>query len=236
MDIKNIENKINSLGLKSIMLEDNEFSDVRILKSNSIDEFLDIVIRNDVRNIFYGFSTYDFRDFLVYDYQDSLSSKGIEKIKAYNNHVMSIDFSKPYKVTLFANIESVCIGVNFLDSWIDSEDVTDPRYLLDVVKEEDEELYYEEIEKSRKSMNSTMKDQKQKIMDFILNDPEFANKKNQESRYWYFHEVMETEEMKEYRDLLKPFGAPHIGNVKMFMDEVWRIHKERISKKEEQSL
>lgn len=231
MDIKNIENKINSLGLKSIMLEDNEFSDVRILKSNSIDEFLDIVIRNDVRNIFYGFSTYDFRDFLVYDYQDSLSSKGIEKIEAYNNHVMSIDFSKPYKVTLFANIESVCIGVNFLDSWIDSEDVTDPRYLLDVVKEEDEELYYEEIEKSRKSMNSTMKDQKQKIMDFILNDPEFANKKNQESRYWYFHEVMETEEMKEYRDLLKPFGAPHIGNVKMFMDEVWRIHKERISKK-----
>ncbi len=231
MDIKNIENKINSLGLKSIMLEDNEFSDVRILKSNSIDEFLDIVIRNDVRNIFYGFSTYDFRDFLVYDYLDSLSSKGIEKIEAYNNHVMSIDFSKPYKVTLFANIESVCIGVNFLDSWIDSEDVTDPRYLLDVVKEEDEELYYEEIEESRKSMNSTMKDQKQKIMDFILNDPEFANKKNQESRYWYFHEVMETEEMKEYRDLLKPFGAPHIGNVKMFMDEVWRIHKERISKK-----
>lgn len=220
MDIKNIENKINSLGLKSIMLEDNEFSDVRILKSNSIDEFLDIVIRNDVRNIFYGFSTYDFRDFLVYDYQDSLSSKGIEKIEAYNNHVMSIDFSKPYKVTLFANIESVCIGVNFLDSWVDSEDVTDPRYLLDVVKEEDEELYYEEIEESRKSMNSTMKDQKQKIMDFILNDPEFANKKNQESRYWYFHEVMETEEMKEYRDLLKPFGAPHIGNVKMFMDEV----------------
>lgn len=84
MDIKNIENKINSLGLKSIMLEDNEFSDVRILKSNSIDEFLDIVIRNDVRNIFYGFSTYDFRDFLVYDYLDSLSSKGIEKIEAYN--------------------------------------------------------------------------------------------------------------------------------------------------------
>lgn len=231
MDIKNIENKINSLGLKSIMLEDNEFSDVRILKSNSIDEFLDIVIRNDVRNIFYGFSTYDFRDFLVYDYLDSLSSKGIEKIEAYNNHVMSIDFSKPYKVTLFANIESVCIGVNFLDSWIDSEDVTDPRYLLDVVKEEDEELYYEEIAESRKIMKSTVKDRKQKIMDFILNDPEFANKKNQESRYWYFHEVMETEEMKEYRGLLKPYGAPHIGNVKMFMDEVWRIHKERISKK-----
>lgn len=35
-----------------------------------------------------------------------------------------------------------------------------------------------------------------------MNNPEDANKKNQESRYYYFHNVIETEEMKEYRELL----------------------------------
>lgn len=139
---------------------------------------------------------------------------------------MSFDFSRPYKITVFTSINSILIGVSFLDDWLENEDITDPESFLEVVKNEDEEDYYEEIVVERKINKESKKNEKEIIMQFILNDSEFAYKKNQESRYWCFHDVMEKEEMKEFREILKPYGAPQIGNVKMFMDEAWQKYKE----------
>ena len=33
--------------------------------------------------------------------------------------------------------------------------------------------------------------------------------------------------MEELRDVLKPYGAPHISSVKMFMNELWMKYKEK---------
>lgn len=228
--MKNTIEKLASSNLVGIELGNDSFTEVRILKSNSIDELISIATQNSIKNFFWGVTNYDIRDFLISYRPERFTSKGIEKIELYNSHVTNLDFNKPYKTTIFFKLDSIPIGINIIDDWILEEELADPDTYLEVIKEEDEEEYYEEIAVERKVNKDTRSEAKEIISQFILNDPDFKYKKNQEIRYWYFHDIMDKEEMEEYRDILKPYGAPHIGNVKMFMDELWMKYKEEQKK------
>lgn len=228
MESKEVTNYIKSKNLVPIELENNELTSVKILKSNSLDELLSHAQDCGIKRVYFAYMTYDPRSFKVNINPNGLSEKGKEKIELYNRYVDTIDFTKPYKVTIFIAIDSILLGVKMIDNWIQNEDLTDTHVLLEVVKEEDAEEYYHEVGRKRKELWTTKKDEKEELTEIILADPEFAHQKNMESRYYYFHRLIDREGMEKYGELLEPYGYYLAGNVKMFMDEVWRIYKDRL--------
>ena len=233
MSINKLLEKLALNNLVGIELENDSFSWVKILKSNSIDELIDIASRNNINNFFWGKTNFDIRDFLISYRPERFSSKGIEKIELYNTYIMNLDFEKPYKTTVFIKVDSISIGINLIDDWILDENITDPGVYLEVVEEEDIEDYSMEQLQTYKEHKEQIKGGKEELFKIILKDPEFPSKKNQEIRYYYFIDLMEKEEMKEYRDLLKPYGSLRFGNVKIFMDEAWKRYKESMKDIEE---
>jgi len=228
LSCEEIISNIESRNLIAVELLDIENTVIKLLKNNSMDDFLNFVGEYGCKRIYFGYISYDVRKFKIsIAPYDALSSKGCNKVEIYNSFIDSLDFTKPYKLIIFASIDSILIGVEEVDDWIQDEDVVDPHELLKVVKEDDEDDYDEELMERRKEYNDLIKDDKTKLIDTILDDPDFRLIKTQETRYWYLLELIGKPEMKEYREFLKPYGAYRFGNVKMFMDEVNMKYKER---------
>src|SRR5690554_5475154 len=185
MVVKEILDKMYLNNLVGIELENSSFSSVRILKSNSIDELVSIAAKNNIKNFFWGVTNYDVRDFLISYRPERFSSKGAEKIDLYNSYVMNLDFNKPYKTTIFFEVDSILIGINVIDDWILEEELADPDIFLEVIEEEDIEDYSTEQLLRYKEHNEEIKGGKEKLFEIILKDPEFPSKKNQEIRYYY---------------------------------------------------
>lgn len=230
MEKNKMINRIKSKNLIPIELENEDFIGIKTLKSNSIDELLEIGKDSGSKRVYFGYMTYDPSRFKLKYNPDTFSEKGCEKIELYNSHVETFDFTKPYKITVFIEIDSILLGIRIIDDWIQMKDLSDPDTILKAIEEEDEDNYHREFFDEQRKNRVSNKDNLEELLEIILSDPEFANKKNQQIRYWYFMEVMERNHMKKYIELLIPYGAPHIGNVKMFMDNAWRIYKERLKK------
>jgi len=227
---KEIISNVESKNLVAVELLNIEKNMVKLLKNNSMDDFLNFICKHGGNRIYFGYTLYDPENYKIsmrpYDL-DVLSSTGSSKVEIYNSFIDSLDFTKPYKLTIFTSIDSLLLGIEVVDDWIQNEDIADPRALLDVIKEDDEDDYTDEFMEKRKEYNDLIKDDKIKLMDIILDDPDFRLVKTQETRYWYLLELIAKPEMKGCGEFLKPYGSYRFGNVKMFMDEVNVKFKER---------
>ena len=223
MERKEIISSIESKNLMAVELQNIENTAIKLLKNNSMDDFLKFVCEYGCKRIYFGYTLYDIRDYKISispHNPDIFSSKGNSQVELYNSFIDSLDFTKPYKLTIFASIDSILLGVEVVDDWIQNEDIADPNIVLEVIREEDEDDYTDEFMGKRKQYYELIKDDKTKLMDIILDEADFRLIKNQETRFWYFLEVIGKPEMKEYREILKPYGSYRFGNVKIFMDEV----------------
>lgn len=216
--------------MRPIWLKDVRESNISILNDNDLEKFIEFARLNMAERIYIKYSYYDSSDYEIYGEYDNLSGRAIEEIKEYNSTVNSIDFTKPSKVVIFTFIDSMLLGIEHVDDWIQSSEVIDPLGKYEEIKLKYEFDYIDEIAQTRRVTKDKFKPEKDRLMNIILNDHEFGYKKNQDSRYWYFQDLMDKPEMEEYRELLIPYGAPFGGNVKMFMDDVWRIFKEQEKK------
>lgn len=228
----NIEESIRAAGFIPIELKNTNLTSTYMLKNSSFSQFIELVQSvNSSPRIYFSYFYYDLEDYWI-DFEDELlSSKAVDKVISYNNHLKTLDLTRPYKAVVFSMVDTMMIGLEFEENWIEQTDVRDPEIILKSIEVEFVDDYFAEKMERRRTIQNNNQPIIEKLMGIILDDPEFAHKKNQHSRYWYYIDLMNRPDMEEFREVLVPYGAPHIGNLKMFLDEVWRLNKERIKLK-----
>lgn len=209
-----------------VRLRDVGLRGICILEDENISSFIELVKLDRALRIYYCYFYFDSLNFKINYQPRFLSSRAISEIESYNNLVDTFDFAQPYKLLIFTKIDSMQLGIELISDWPMSSGLRNPSELYEEIKSKYEDDYYVEVAQRRKEQRELFKQQKEEITKLILNDPEFQYKKNQESRYWYYIDFIQKPGLEKYKELLLPHGSPVNGNVKMFMDYVWRIFKE----------
>lgn len=224
INIAAIKDMITTHGMTPIEVSHYQIDNKVYIAVDTPMDFIDLVSSWNEKYIYLSTRNYLLEDFLIPDdWYDEYPKDFVKEVRVYNKKIKSLDMDRPKQTMLFVLQNGVMIIHEIIDPWIEDLGF---KFAEDQI-EELEAAYYSEIKKIKHKVKNQDQELKQQLREYIMSDPEFAHKKNQESRYWYFHEVMEREEMSKYRDLLMPYGAPHTGKVKMFMDEAWRLLKQR---------
>lgn len=198
-----------------------EVRDIKIynrinLEFNNIDSFIEFVVNSGFNRIFYSYSYYTKEEYLIpKDYYDAYPKDFVDVVNEHNEMLKKQDFSIPYSLTVFVLESGVQIGIVLEDYWLES-------LKADEQIEKIEGHFWKEVQQYKQ-------ENLKKFKEYILNDPEFEKKKNQEARYWYFNEIIEMEEFKSLLPVFSPIGIYHTGKVKMFMDEMWQKLKDKKS-------
>lgn len=228
ISIENIEKNVASYGFQPIVLLDFKSNNYGEIDSKDIDSFLKLIKQENGKHVYLVPFYYDKRDYYIDPYYDDDYSDFIQKnikFREYEKKLEEFDFGRPRALEVIARYEDLYLIYRIEDDWFD-EDNLGKSGIESEIKSEFEDSYYEEVLKKRRETREKYKKEKEEVERIILNDPEFVTKKNQDSRYWYFHDLMDKEEMIKYQEIFLPYGAPHTGNVKLFMDEVWAKFKE----------
>lgn len=228
ISIENIKKQITSYGFQPIVVSDFQSNTYGEIDSTDIDSFLAFAKQEKSKYIYLNPFYYEKSDYYIESYNEDEYSTFLQKsikVKEYEKKLEEYDFGRPRAIEVIARFENLYLIYRIEDHWFDA-DILDKSEIEGELKSEFEDSFYEEVLNRRRETREKYKLEKEEVERIILNDPEFATKKNQDSRYWYFHDLMDMEEMKKYREIFLPFGAPQIGNVKLFMDEVWAKYKQ----------
>lgn len=221
---ENLKKEIKNFNLFPLEVSVLNITNKVYLEIDNIDEFLKFASVSKFEFVYYYYTYYKCEEYIIpIDWYSEHSKEFKTKAHQHNRLIESLDFASPKSLTLFILQNGTFVGVKLYNPWIENQDVK----LAEETIEEIENEFYLEVKKITSSNKVQRKDDEKTLRGIIFNDPEFAYCKNQELRYWYLVELLEKEDMKKYEYLVKPYGAPQIGKVKMFMDKTWILYKER---------
>ncbi|MCW3491535.1 hypothetical protein [Dethiobacter alkaliphilus] len=226
--------KLQKSSMYCISFSDRAYLDV-VLKEANIEKLVEFAAKIKEGVIFYKYGCYDIEDYLIPDsWVDDYPKNFVKKVNAHNRYLQSLEFDRPYYLVVFLIYNGLKIGFRDTNDWLVNENVFDAEEMIEELKAE----YSEEIEKAREEKNKEAekaekeKNKQSEIMlgelrEFILSDVEFHYCKNQFARYEYIRNLYEEGKYAAHLEFLMPFGAPHIGKVKLFMDKTWAIYQQR---------
>ncbi|RST76180.1 hypothetical protein D4T97_005195 [Siminovitchia acidinfaciens] len=199
-----------------------------ILNVQGIEDFLEMANSLDSVYIYYLYNYYNKASFIVPEEEYKYEEKLQKEIKRYNKEIECIDFNVPYRLILFMIQNGTFIGIELFHYWTEEMDLQTAEIVMDTLESE----FYSEVKSAKSKKREQRKEDEEKLREFILNDPEFPmQSKNQDLRYWYLADLLDQEEMKPYRYLVEPFGIPHTGKAKVFMDITFMLYKEKMKNK-----
>lgn len=222
---------INSVQLKEKIIENNliplevstlEISNQIYLNINNIDDFLKFVSRTASDYVYFYYTYYKSDEYIIpKDWYSEYSKEFKDEVKKHNGHIKSLDFTLPKGLTLFILQNGTFVGIKLQNPWL--EGFSNAEETIEVI----ENMFFRETEEIHALQQDQQKKDEHELRDLIFIDPEFRLCKNQELRYWYLIELLNKEDMRRYEYLVQPFGIPHNGKIKLFMDKTWMLYKER---------
>lgn len=191
---------------------------------DSVDDFIKFAKTTDSRHVFYYYDYHNIEDYLIPldDYGD-YPKEFIEEINFYNHKNQTIDFNQPYSIEIFVITNGVYIGSVIDDFWLEELEIdTAEEKIQDI-----ESKFTTTLKKIKNSKKAQIKNDENELREIIFKDPEFTHCKNQQLRYNYLIDLIERDDdLNKFKYLISPYGAPHIGKIKFFMDETWRLFRE----------
>lgn len=143
-------------------------------------------------------------------------------VNEYNEKVRKIDFSQPFVLELFCLHEGHKIGISLQNMEL-SEKVS-------LLEEEDVDEIKRQITELREEMLEAKKELRHglynELMEKILNDPSFADKKNEPLRKEYIDSILEKPENEKYLELFN-YNSEHMyWSRKDFIKLAWSKYRE----------
>lgn len=220
--------KANEYSLIPVEVRSVDTTNKVILNVERLEDFLEMANNLGSEYIYYRYNYYNKDGFIVpeedYKYEEEKLQK---EIKRYNKEIDSIDFDVPYRLILFMIQNGTFIGIELIHYWTEEMNLKTAEIVMDTLEGES----YSEVKSVKSKKREQRKEDEEKLREIILNDPEFPiHSKNQDLRYWYLADILDQEEMKPYRYLVEPFGIPHTGKAKVFMDITFMLYKEKMKK------
>jgi hypothetical protein len=220
---KYLEIKIRKYNLIPLEVSSLNLTNKIFLDINEINEFLELAIDSKCYSIFYHYNYYNPEEYIIpLEWYSEYSNDFKNEVFRYNTHIKSLDFACPNRLTLFILQHGTLVGIELQNCWLENDGIKEAEEYIELL----EEKFYREVEKINTDREKQHKHDENELREIIFNDSEFSYCKNQHLRYYYLIDLLEKEDMQKYKYLLHPFGAPHIGKVKMFMDKTWMLYKE----------
>lgn len=223
---ENLINKINKYELIPLEIELENISSRVHLNMFTVDGFLNFAREANSKHVYYNYTYYKLEDYLIpQDWYDNQVREVQIAVRDHNKLVKSLDFSMPTSLLLFILQGGTLIGLKLQCVWLEDKGIEKAEDTIEAI----EDKYYREVKQVKKLKKANKIEDEKKLREMIYRDPEFKYCRNQESRYYYLVDLLEDNQdiMEEYGYLFDPFGAPHTGKVKMFMDKTWMLYKDR---------
>jgi hypothetical protein len=222
--------KVSEYKLTPIEIKVLKVADQIFLGIEELEEFLKFANTYRSEYIYYYYTYYNSGKYIIpeEEYSDEYEKQLKTEIRQYNKQIMKLDFGSPKSLTLFVLQNGTFVGIELYFPWLDIKGIEEAEYASDEI----ESKFHFEVKKARTKKKDQKKEDENKLREIILNDPEFAlHSKNQDLRYWYLADVLDTEGMEQFRYLVTPYGIPHTGKAKVFMDITYELYKKRNKKK-----
>ncbi|WP_411953791.1 hypothetical protein ACKXGF_11145 [Alkalibacillus sp. S2W] len=215
--IKNEElvKRIINNNLAPIKVSDIKMSNQVYLDFDGIEGFINYANEASFKSVYYYYTYYNIEDYKIpFEWYNEYSKEFKNEVQLHNQYIESFDFDSPKSLTLFVLENGIFIGVHLIEPWLEKQSI---RTADDTI---------EMIDGKFNEIKSQRQDDENKLRNIVINHPEFRYCKNQEIRYWFLVNLLKNEDMEKYRYLVEPYGIPHNGNIKMFMDKTWSLFKE----------
>jgi hypothetical protein len=189
------------------------------------EEFLKFARDSNIGYIYYYYTYYNLGNYIIPEdeYRDYYEKEVKNEVRRYNKQIESLDFDSPKSLTLFVLQNGTLVGIELNYPWIENEGIEIAEY----ASEEIEGAFHFEMKKAKDKKKDKQKEDENKLREIIFNDSEFAMySKNQDLRYWYLVELLEKEDMKQFKYLVHPYGISVNGKVKRFMDITMILYKD----------
>lgn len=213
------------------------------LKKGNICEMIRFCKLNNIKNVFYTYGYYDKADFIISDefedeFDEEIYSLMKNDIKAHNDKVEKMDFSKPNILIAFVIFEGY--NVTFIDdcNWMEEYEIVEAYEKIEELKEKYEEKIceLEERQAEIKAMENEKKEKeleglKEEFREFLLNDDEFKMSTNQRLRRSFSHNLFKRTDATKYKPLFEKKNLYDDGyfidimRVFNFVEIVWREYK-----------
>lgn len=219
-ELKKIVTKSNLIPIEVDILDTSKNL---FIKLNGIEKFLEFANNNNVEYVFYFFTNYYIESYIIPSEWYSEYPVNMQKeIVQRNKDIETQKFNRPIGLTLFIVKEGIYLTYEMYDFWLEELDIIENKEAFNLL----EERYSSEIEKIIEQKEEEAKCEEEELRKIIINDMEFKYCTNQQARYNYLVDLLKRENMKKYCKLFKRYGAPHSGEIRIFMDKTWKVYKE----------
>ncbi|WP_100012304.1 hypothetical protein [Lentibacillus sediminis] len=218
--------KIREYKLIPVEVKVLDISNRIFLGMEEIEEFLKFVSNSNLGCVYYYYTYYSSEKYIIPedDYNDKYEKKLKNEVRRYNKQIETLDFDSPKSLILFVLQNGSLVGIELYYPWIENKGIEAAEYASDEI----ENKFPFEVKRAKIRRKDNKKEDENKLREIIFDDPEFAmHSKNQDLRYWYLADLLDKEDMKQYRYLVHPYGIPSSGKAKVFMDITLMLYKER---------
>lgn len=220
---KYLKEEISDYHLIPLEVSALNISNQILLNLDTIEEFLKFASVSKFEYVYYYYTYYNPEEYIIpLNWYSEYSDEFKAVVGKHNQYIESLDFDSPKSLTLFVLQNGTFVGMKLDNSWIESIGVNNAEDAIEEIESE----FYREVNKVSASKKDRKKEDENKLIEMVFNDPEFKYCKNQTLRYWYLVELLENESMEKYRYLVEPYGIPRDGKIKLFMDKAWILYKE----------
>lgn len=205
---KHLEKKINEYHLIPLEVNYLEISNQIFLNFVEIDDFLKFASSAVSENVYYYYSYYNSKEYIIpIDWYSEYSKEFKDEVHQHYLHIELLDFFSPKSLTLFILQSGTLVGIKLDNPWIEKQGVCDAERTIEII----EKRFFREVEEINALNRDQQVNDENELRNIIFNDPEFRFCKNQELRYWYLIELLKKEDMLKYEYLVQPCGIPHNG-------------------------
>lgn len=198
-----------------------------LLEKNSMDELIEFIKVNNIKNVFYEYVFYDKDSFIIDEFNEEndcefddefylLVSKDVE---AHNKEIEKLDFSRAMGIRMFCIYEAHYIAIFDCDFWCKELGIMTSEEKMQVLIDDNSDTIDITIDRKNKEQEQNNELLEEEFKNYILNDNKFKNCTNQRFRREYAHSLFNREENEKYKIALG--RTDHVN----YIENLWRGYK-----------
>lgn len=159
----------------------------------------------------------------------SLKHRILDEVRKYNKILLSLDDSNPTEIII-----AVLYGSNYFYYYEQEELLIEDEIILEAEDKLEEilNLFESELQEELDEHNSKIEEQKEKLKEYVLNDPDFKRCTNMRLRRQYTIDLFKNKLGREFKELKQHWSNPEIlayvyrGAIDM-IEMIWRELKDK---------
>ena len=189
------------------------------LEENEIPELIRFAKANKISSLMYCYRYYDKEAYIIHEdallkYDARIISAIEADIQQHNRQIDKLDFNKPLLLYVYSLYEGFAVSIIQEDFWLDEIDIPNNDERLDELTGKCKGL----IEEIRNEKNKEKDDQKNKLRELIVSDPEFYKCTNQRLRRSFILKLLDDKD--EFASAFDYYNEPI-----EFVELLWKEQK-----------